>query len=171
MLEQLQASDAKVQAAVVETVGGQAPEAQIDSTSSQVVQAALSRAIGNLTGGDVKLPIVEQQPGRLAPGAFTGLMAFETMIDGLLAAGVEEAREYKIDAKDAASDPEKLIAAAQVINAAGKDKALQTAVRRNPAAGKPKAAEKPAVPAKVEPAAPPESQAKQLTRAMMAQPK
>lgn len=175
MLDKLQAADAKVQNAVVQTVGGQAPDATISPTASQVVQAALTKSVSTLTGGDVKLPVVEQPPGRLAPQAFTALMAFETMIDGLLDAGIEEARYYKIDAKKAATDDNALVEASHLISKAGKDKALQTAIRRSPAAkasGKtPPPAEKaspPSEPGNATAGGPAASQADELTNAIMA---
>lgn len=131
MDQEIAQADAKMQAAVVDTIGRQAPDAQIDPTSAQVIQASLRKAVGAITNGEVNLPIAEQPgTGPLNPQAYTALSSFEALIDKLVKSGIEEARPYKIDAKLAASDPNRLIQAAGIISKAGKDTALQTAVRK-----------------------------------------
>lgn len=156
MDQEIAQADAKMQAAVVDTIGKQAPDAKIDATSAQVIQASLQKAVAALTNGEVNLPIAEQPGmGPLNPQAYTSLSSFEALIDKLVKSGVEEARPYKIDAKLAASDPNRLIQAAGIISKAGKDTALQTAIRKAGATQPPKAPEKepakPTEPAKSEP--------------------
>jgi hypothetical protein len=131
MLDKIRAAGAKASQAVVNTIGPQAPDAKIDPTMAQVLQAALQKTVSTLTDGEVELPDMPQEAtGKLGPEAFTALMAFEGMIEGLVKSGVEEARAYKIDAKVAASDPERLLEASQTIMAAGKDRALAVAMKK-----------------------------------------
>ena len=139
MIEKFRKADAKARQAVIEGVGKMAPKAKIGATPSQVVQAALKRTISTLTDGDIDLPIVPQTGDQLAPEAFTGLTAFQSLMEGLAANGVPEAKEYIIDAKLAAADDERLLEASQRVIAAGKDKALAMAVKRMPSAAEPTA--------------------------------
>jgi hypothetical protein len=167
MMEKFKAADAKARATLVESVGKMAPKAKISTSASQVAQAALKNAVSALTDGTIDLPVVEQLGDQLAPEAFTGLTAFQSLIDGLVAAGVPEAQAYKIDAKLAASDDERLIETAGIIRAAGKDKALAMAVKRMPAAPEAKPEAKPEAAPAPKPAAPtPESMAADITKAM-----
>lgn len=164
MLEKLKQADEKARRAVIDGVGKTAPKAKISATVSQTMQTALKATIAALTDGDIDLPVVEQGDGPLAPEAYTALVGFQTLMEGLAKRGVPEAKKYVLDAKMAASDNERLFEAAQLVRDAAKDSALQSAIRRAP----PEAAT-PEAPAEPAPAAPAPSKAEQLTQAMMPQ--
>lgn len=148
-VELVKAADAKARAAVVSTVGGQAPEAKILPSTADVVLSAIAGTVGKLTDGEVPIETTTSKTadGRLAPEAFTALVGWQGMIAGLIKQGVVEAKPYEIDAKAAAADGNKLIEVASLISEAQNDKALLAAVRRAGGSAKP---------AKVEPAKPAE---------------
>jgi hypothetical protein len=131
-VEQVDAIEANEAAAVVEGVGGAAPEAAAPISPKAVnrLASALSQAADALTGGQV--PPIEVQVtddvDMLPPEVFANLVAYEQAIQAAVSAGVGEAKKFTIDANESASSEAGVLDAAALIGAAAADQPLVDAL-------------------------------------------